>query len=127
MFRPRSPARVTAEFAAEALGLPVLLDDDLKEVRFGVQEGQPMSDWYGDWIAGRFTPEGGETFAALQRRAVAAVNRATAHPPAVLIVAHGAPFRSLRAAMGLDVNQRTQNAVPLFCDPGPEGWTIRVR
>src|ERR1700761_5031386 len=43
---PLSRARVTAEIAAEALSLPVHFDDDLREVRFGVQEGQPMSDWF---------------------------------------------------------------------------------
>jgi len=120
-----SRARVTAEFVGDALGLPVAMDSDLREVAFGVQEGQKMSGWFPDWVAGRFTPEGAETFAALQARAVAAVNRGTAQPPAVLIVAHGALFRSLRAAMGIEPNMRTQNAVPIFCAPGAEGWTLK--
>ena len=124
---PLSRARVTAEIAGEALGLPVSLDPDLREVAFGVQEGQAMSGWFADWVAGRFTPEGAETFAALRRRAVAGVNRATALPPAVLVVAHGALFRTLRAAMGIEPNMRTQNAVPIFCDPPTDGdavWTL---
>jgi probable phosphoglycerate mutase len=123
-----SRARVTAEFVGEALGLPVALDRDLREVSFGVQEGQAMSGWFADWVSGRFTPEGAETFAALRCRAVAAVNRATALPPVVLVVSHGALFRSLRAAMGIEPNMRTQNAVPIFCDPPPPGetaWTLR--
>jgi len=119
-----SRARVTAEFAGEALGLPVALDPDLREVSFGVQEGQQMSGWFADWVSGAFTPEGAETFAALRARAVAGVNRATAQPPAVLVVAHGALFRSLRAAMGIEPNMRTQNAVPIFCEPGAAGWTL---
>ena len=45
---PGSPRRSPAE----ALGLPVALDDGLREVAFGVQEGQPMGDWFDDWIAG---------------------------------------------------------------------------
>lgn len=125
---PLSRARVTAEFVGEALGLPVALDPDLREVGFGVQEGQKMSGWFADWVAGVFTPEGAETFAALRQRAVAAANRATAQPPAVLVVAHGALFRSLRAAMGVEPNMRTQNAVPIFCQPpGPEAtaWTLQ--
>ena len=40
----------------------------------------------------------------MRRRAVAAANRATEQPPAVLVVAHGALFRSLRAAMGIEPN-----------------------
>jgi probable phosphoglycerate mutase len=114
---PLSRARVTAEVVGEVLDLPVAVDRDLREVAFGVQEGQAMSGWFADWVGGRFTPEGAETFAGLRRRAVAAINRATALPPAVLIVAHGALFRSVRAAMGIEPNIRTQNAVPIFCEP----------
>ena len=125
---PLSRAKVTAEYVGEALGLPVAIDADLREVGFGVQEGQPMSNWFTDWIGGTFTPKGAETFAGLQARAVAAANRATAQPPAVLLVAHGALFRSLRAAMGIEPVMRTQNAVPIYCEP-PRGsgtaWTLQ--
>lgn len=125
---PLSRAKVTAEFVGESLGLPVAIDADLREVGFGVQEGQPMSNWFADWISGAFTPEGAETFAALRARAVAAANRATVQPPAVLLVAHGALFRSLRAAMGIEPVMRTQNAVPIFCEP-PRGdqkaWSLQ--
>lgn len=122
-----SRARVTAEFVGEALGLPIALDADLREVAFGVQEGQAMSGWFADWVSGAFTPEGAETFAALRHRAVAAANRATTQPPAVLVVAHGALFRSLRAAMGIEPNMRTQNAVPILCEPprtSAAAWTL---
>jgi len=124
---PLSRARVTAEIAGEALGLPVAVDADLREVSFGVQEGQAMSGWFADWVAGSFTPDGAESFPQLRRRAVAAINRSTALPPAVLVVAHGALFRAIRAAMGIQPNIRTQNAVPIFCDPpraGDAAWTL---
>jgi probable phosphoglycerate mutase len=45
----------------------------------------------------------------------------------VLVVSHGALFRSLRAAMGIVPNMRTQNAVPIFCEPprpGETAWTL---
>lgn len=120
---PLSRARVTAEIAAEALGLPVALDEGLREVRFGVQEGQPMSDWFANWVAGHVTPEGAEPFAVLRGRAVAALNRATAQPPAVLVVGHGALFRALRTAMGIEPLVRTPNAVPIWCEPPAQGET----
>ena len=126
---PLSRARVTAEMVGEALNLPVSIDADLREVAFGVQEGQAMSGWFADWVAGHFTPQGAETFAALRSRAVAAINRATALPPVVLVVAHGALFRALRSAMGIEPNQRTQNAVPIFCEPPAAvdaAWTLDV-
>jgi 2,3-bisphosphoglycerate-dependent phosphoglycerate mutase len=125
---PLSRARVTAELVGEVLGLPVASDPDLREVAFGVQEGQKMSGWFAEWIMGAFTPDSAESFATLRRRAIGAANRATAQPPAVLVVAHGALFRSLRAAMDIQPNTRTQNAVPIFCEP-PNGsgsnWTLR--
>jgi len=126
---PLARARVTAEFVGEALGLPVAIDHDLREVGFGVQEGQKMSGWFADWISGAATPEGAETFTALRHRAVAAANRAIAQPPAVLMVAHGALFRALRAAMGVEPSMRTQNAVPIFCEPpGPSAssWALHL-
>ncbi len=65
---PLSRARDTADVVAAALGLPVALDDGLREVSFGVQEGQPMSDWFAEWVYGRATPEGAESFAVLTER-----------------------------------------------------------
>jgi broad specificity phosphatase PhoE len=124
---PLGRARRTAEVAAGAIGRPVEIDDELAEVNFGDQEGLPMGDWYDDWIAGTYTPEGAETFAELRERAVRAVNRALARPAPVLVVAHGALFRALRQAMGLEANVRTPNALPLRLTPPAEGevaWTL---
>lgn len=123
---PLTRARVTAEHAARALGLPVQLDDGLMEVQFGEQEGLPMGDWYDGWIAGTYTPAGGESFAGLVARAVAAVNRATARPAPVLVVAHGALFRALRLAFGHEPNVRTPNALPIHCMPPATGtvWDV---
>ena len=126
---PLMRARVTAETVAEALGLPVAaFDDDLREVDFGEQEGRPMGDWYDDWIAGTYTPERAEPFPVLLARAVLAVNRALAHPAPVLVVAHGALFRALRLAFGLEPNVRTPNALPIRCEPpameGGDAWTL---
>jgi probable phosphoglycerate mutase len=124
---PMTRARVTAEIVGETLGLPVQFEPDLQEVSFGVQEGQPMSEWFTEWVADQFTPQGGESFGALRFRAATAANRALTRDPVVLIVAHGALFRALRAEMGLTSSVRTANAQPLFCEPPPDGdgpWTL---
>ncbi|MDB5416108.1 MAG: phosphoglycerate mutase [Rubritepida sp.] len=121
---PLSRARVTAEYAAEKLGLPVSFDDDLKEVNFGVQEGEPMGNWYDDWISGKYTPEGAEPFAVLRARCVAAINRATALPGPVLVVAHGALWRAFRYEAGLPANVRTPNALPLHARPVNGKWEL---
>ena len=62
-----------------------------------------MTDWFADWINGDWTPEGAETFAALRARGCGG-QRALALPPVVLVVGHGALFRGLRSAMGLETN-----------------------
>lgn len=124
---PLSRARVTAETVGLVLGLPVEIDPGLSEVRFGVQEGQPMAPWFPDWIAGTFTPQGGETFAELTARATTALARALDRPAPVLVVGHGAFFRAVRAALGLDVHVRTPNAAPILAEPpGPGMPTWRL-
>ena len=119
-----SRAKVTAEIVSEQLGLPVQVDPALREVSFGVQEGQPMSEWFSEWVAGTITPDGAESFRALRVRASGAINRALALPAPVLVVAHGAFFRAIRAEMGLEPNFRTPNATPLFCEPGRPVWNL---
>ena len=124
---PLGRARITAEIVGEVLQLPMQIEDDLREVSFGAQEGKPMTDWFPRWIEGEWTPAGAETFAALRARAVDAVNRAIDLTPPVLVVSHGALFRALRSAMGLQPNVRTRNAVPFLCRPGIDGaaWDLR--
>ncbi|GAN68495.1 histidine phosphatase family protein [Acetobacter orleanensis] len=110
--------------------LPLTTDIGLEEVCFGEQEGQPMGDWYDSWIAGDYTPNGAEPFAALRARAVAAVNRAMDAGGIPLIVAHGALFRALRSAMNLPANVRLPNATPLWIQPSGEQtaplWQLTV-
>ena len=125
---PLGRARTTAEIVSRAIGLPILCEEALHEASFGVNEAKPIFDaWFADWIAGRATPEGAESFAALRERAVQAVNRALTHPAPVLVVAHGSLFRALRAEMGLDPSVRLANATPQLCEPPPRPgtpWTL---
>jgi len=74
--------------------------------------------WFEEWVTGAVTPDGAERFADMRARAASSVTAALARPALVLVVAHGALFRALRAEMGLEPNVRTPNAVPLFCEPG---------
>ena len=126
---PIGRAQVTAQIVAEALGLPVHTVAELHEASFGVQEGKPMGDWFPRWVAGEMTPDGGESFADLRARGAAAVTEALAYPAPVLIVAHGALFRALRAEMGLPFHERPANAVPTLCrppGPGETAWTVQL-
>jgi probable phosphoglycerate mutase len=121
---PVPRARVTAEIVGAALALPVTFDDDLREASYGVREGQPMAEWFQEWVDGVSTPDQGEPFADLLVRAVAAINRCLAQPAPVLVVAHGGLFRAIRKTMGLEANIRTPNATPYWCQPGSPAWTL---
>jgi probable phosphoglycerate mutase len=114
----------TTRIVADRLQLPFTTDPDLREAAFGAQEGKPMGSWYDDWVSGTYTPEGGEVFADLRVRVKTAIDRATAGPGLVLIVAHGALFRAARAEMGLSALVRTENGIPLLCHPGTPAWTL---
>ena len=116
-------AQQTAALVGEALGIEPTSDEGLQEASFGSQEGQPMGSWYDEWVAGSYTPEGAETFAALRSRVVPALDRALRLPGPVLVIAHGAMFRAVRAAMGLSALVRTDNGVPLHCEPGSP-WVL---
>ncbi len=120
---PLSRAKNTAEAVAAKLGLPVELDEGLREVSFGVQEGQEMGGWFNDWVDGKLTPQGGESFEQLRLRTVAALNRALARKGPVLVVAHGALWRAFRSTAGLPANVRTPNALPLWVTPPAVGET----
>lgn len=124
---PLGRARQTADIAAATLGVTVEIVPDLREVAFGIQEGQPMAAWFADWVAGHATPEGGEPFSALRLRARAALNRVLSVERHWLVVAHGGLFRAVRAEMGLTATVRTANGVPIFClPPAPpdENWRL---
>jgi glucosyl-3-phosphoglycerate phosphatase len=106
-------ARQTAEILAEALGLPVEVDPDLREIDVGDWEGltraeinQRAPGALADWSEGRSesTP-GGETRTHLTDRARVALQRAAAAASGgdrVLLVSHGALIRNLDRMLGLE-------------------------
>ena len=123
---PMLRTRETTDIVNQVLNLPVSYEPDLREVVFGGMEGKPLQPWFTEWMEGRATPEGAESFAALTARAEAAMTRVLALPGPLLIVAHGGIFRAIRDLMGLTKEGLTPNGVPLFCQPTPTGWKISM-
>ena len=123
---PMQRARETASVVAAALGIGVTVEPGLREAAFGTQEGQVMGEWFTEWAAGRADPVGGERFADLRTRAVAAMNTVLAHDGLPLVVAHGGFFRAVREAMGFSAAVRTANGVPVLCAPVPGPLTLRA-
>jgi broad specificity phosphatase PhoE len=121
---PLDRALRTAEIVAAALELQVQVRQDLREASFGAHEGEVMGEWFAAWVEGRVVPEGGESFAAVRERVVAALNEVLACDKLALIVGHGGVFRTVRAEMGFEAAVRTPNGVPMFCEPNGDGWRM---
>lgn len=101
---PLRRARETAEPIAAAVGRPVTVVEDFREINVGVLEGQPPTPelWHGHnqlllaWFAGEHDRafEGGESYNDLWRRAQAGFSQVLAEVPQgrAVIVAHGGLF-----------------------------------
>jgi ribonuclease H / adenosylcobalamin/alpha-ribazole phosphatase len=109
---PLQRCRETAQAAADVLGLPVEVDDDLRELDFGEWEGltgdevrarSPLAfrRW---WGATDVRAPGGESVADVSARVARARRRILERHPGktVLVVSHVTPIKLLLAA-GLDV------------------------
>ncbi|OYV37497.1 MAG: histidine phosphatase family protein [Acidocella sp. 20-61-6] len=121
---PMRRTRETTELANEFLHLPVTFEPELHEVVFGGMEGKPLLPWFPEWLEGRYTPEGAESFAALTARIEAAMARVLAQPGPLLIVAHGGVFRAIRDLMGMPRESLTPNGALFYCEPMPRGWRL---
>jgi broad specificity phosphatase PhoE len=108
-----SPLRRAAQTAA-TFGLPVEIDDRWMELAYGQYEGTPQADVPSEvWSLWRddphFTPEGGESLAALDTRVRAACKEllARAATSNVVVVSHVSPMKSAVAwalGVGIDIS-----------------------
>lgn len=106
---PLRRAVETAEPVAGACGVPLQLDDDLRELDFGALEGRrfdeiaaSLPDLYKRWMTQPTTVTfpGGESFADLSRRALASTERIRTdlRGGTALVVTHGGVCRALVAS-----------------------------
>lgn len=122
---PLLRARQTAEIVGASLDVIPQFVPDLRETSYGVQEGNSMDSWFDQWIDGLYTPDGAESFDQLALRAVRGVNHCLSSGSGpIMIVSHGAFFRGLRRAMGLEPNVRMPNATPVWCDWVDGRWQL---
>ena len=114
---PMERARLTAGAVVAAVGVPLTFVDDLRELSLGEWEGCTVDeirarpgDPYARWVRDpvQHLPPGGEPLAAVQQRALCAVEAiAAAHPDGddVLIVAHGGLISAFLAHwLGMPLN-----------------------
>lgn len=102
---PLDRAKQTAAAAADALGVPLTVDDDLIETDFGKWEGLTFSEaserdpqLHAQWLSDTsVTPPEGESFDAVHHRVRRARNRIIAEygGATVLVVSHVTPIKTL--------------------------------
>lgn len=130
---PLQRARATMELVRGALKLPTdsyTLDDRLREIGYGVWEGSTLAEMqatdpelYAKRLTAKWTmaPEGGETYAEVQRRMRAWYDSVRGDTVAV---AHGGTARALMVALGIETPESAadllieQGAVYVFGEGG---------
>jgi broad specificity phosphatase PhoE len=121
-----SRARQTAEAAERAIGLPAVVDSDLREVDVGEWAGCTREQarerdpaWYREWADGAVAGYGGgETYLDLHRRSVRAFHRvlAAADGRTAVIFCHGGNIRAIVSeVVGLGADQRWRLAGVANC------------
>jgi broad specificity phosphatase PhoE len=109
-----SRAAETGATLTALLGVPLHLDERLREHGLGAWEGLTRDevaarhpDQYADWVAGRpVHGRGGEEVADVTRRALAALADLPAAETAVVVTHAGTAGRLLEALLGLGVDHR---------------------
>jgi alpha-ribazole phosphatase len=117
---PASRCKVLAVLLAEALGLPLHIDERLVELDFGEWEGRTWDDitnhdqerfesWSHNWQ--RASPPGGECVTDLERRVAAFVDALPQE--AVLLVTHAGPIRAMKVLLeSLDWQAAMSEPIP---------------
>ncbi|MBS7700802.1 MULTISPECIES: histidine phosphatase family protein [unclassified Chelatococcus] len=114
-----SRASTTAQTVASRLGLPLLLDPDLRERGFGPFEGGPAIQ--GLWSR---DAEGMETLEVFSGRLARALGRHLGTSSS-LLVAHGGVLRVLGLMLGVAISDDlVRNAAPLAFSRTNEGWQV---
>jgi probable phosphoglycerate mutase len=116
-------ARESAEYIAQAIGLPATVIPELAERNWGELEGKPRS-----LRVSGVTPPGAETPAEFRTRVLRGFDRVVAEGLPI-VVAHSGVFRVLCVALGIpEREERIENALPMrFAPPAVNGaWTLQT-
>ena len=114
----------TAEIVAEILGVPLTLDERLREYDMGIFDGKSRDEYFasltGAFVAYDTRVEGGETHEEMMHRSLATISdlEKTYAGKTILLVTHGGPARMLFAGAQL----LTEEA--LIQDDEHEGATL---
>lgn len=107
----------TAEIISSPFGIPFQGDDNLREMSFGVIEGQPKGDGstFKAWRAGEHV-EGAETYNDFTSRVVSALRKALHNQGPVLIITHGGVYWPIQETLNLPITDLS-NCSPMYHRP----------
>lgn len=101
----------TAKILNDGWGKPLQVVEDLKEVGWGIHEGEWQDDGsrFNEWISGNFVPQGGESLKQFVARVQKGVSQALESTGPVLIVSHGGVFYGLQTLLKLPLDFALSN------------------
>lgn len=128
---PLTRALTTAAIAAEATGLPLYVDSNLKERTFGSFEGELTADIRAkhnlvpeESISRILPPDAEQWPQTLSRAQTTIAHWLAKHPEETLLfIGHGAFFRALHESL-LNEHYEAANATPYHYSPTPIGWSF---
>jgi broad specificity phosphatase PhoE len=126
---PLKRARETASILGKALGVPIVIVEDLKEANWGVREGEYRGAWFSEWRSGAVTPARAEPYDAFLLRALQGINTALECTGPVLIVAHGGIYWAVEKETEIPLGDAVPNCTPVFHEPPSSGrprWSVEV-
>lgn len=98
---PLLRARQTAEILNHVLGVPLVINEKLREWQIGQWAGQDDTDLWPKLHGWLEDPPGGETRKQFMRRVAVGIAESLKHPQPVLIVAHGMVWDAMDIVYGL--------------------------
>lgn len=101
---PLIRALETAEIIATALNIELIILENLKEVDFGIYEGEKIeANFLDSWILGNINPISGESFLDVHKRIQPIVRKIQKQSAQNLIIAHGIIFLAISKLLGNDI------------------------
>lgn len=121
---PLTRTMQTAEILNQGWEKPVKIIEDLKEVGWGIHEGEWQDDGsrFNRWLEGDFFPKGGESLKQFASRVQRGLIQAMQSPGPVLIVSHGGVFYSLQILLGLPLDFALSNCELMHVQCASDTW-----
>lgn len=123
---PSLRTRETAEIISSYLNIPVIINNDLREVHIKAIDGRNINDPKAreiikSWEQGNKF-EGEESMAEFQQRIVKVMHKILSSYNNVLIIGHGKFYSTLLKILEIKVVERLENAIPYYLAAPKKGF-----